>query len=137
MIRVVVDTNVLVSAIRHGTTTRRVAELWIEGRIRLAVSREIVQEYLRVLNYPKLGLSSEEVRQVMEEMVLPYAEVAEHVPPLSHPPEGVEKDDLKFMACAVSGGAHFLITGDQGLLKVNKFRSVELVSPAIFLHKLV
>ena len=135
MIRVVADTNVLVSAIRRGTTTRKVSELWVEGRIRLVVSREIIQEYLRVLSYPKLELSSQEVRQVMEEMVLPYADLVERVPPLSHSTAGVEKDDMKFLACAAAGGARYLITGDKGFLRTGEYRSVELIAPASFLEK--
>lgn len=133
MIRVVVDTNVLVSAVRRGTTTRRVAEAWIEGKVRLVVSRGIVQEYLRVLGYPKLRLTREEIRKILEEAVLPYAETVAHVPALPHPPPGVEKDDVKFLACAAAGKARYLITGDKVLLKTARFHSVEIVSPAGFL----
>lgn len=105
-------------------------------RMRPVVSRGIVREYLHVLSYPKLQLSPREVRQVIEEIVLPYAEVVEDVPLRAGPPAGVERDDVKFLACAVTAGVRYLITGDAALLGIGRFRSVEMVDPARFLDLL-
>jgi len=135
LIRAVVDTNVLVAAIRRGTTTRRVAEAWLSGRARLIISREIIQEYLRVLSYPKLHLSAIEVKQVLEEVVLPYAEIVE--PAFALPHLDIEEADRKSLVCAVSGKADYLITGDQQFLKIERFRFIRVVTPASFLNTLV
>lgn len=53
--RVVLDTNVLISALLGGQS-RRVLELWRSGRFEVIVSKEILSEYLAVVNRPKFKL---------------------------------------------------------------------------------
>lgn len=133
MIRVVVDTNVLVSAIHRGTMTRQAAELWLEGRVRLLISAEIVKEYARVLSYPKLHLSAEEVREVIEKVVLPFAEVVK--PFVKLPPVSVDDEDLKFLTCAIAGKARYLVTGDKKLLRLERLGAVTILTPAALVRQ--
>lgn len=58
--KVVIDTNVLVSALLFGGQTERVRELWKSGVIAPLVSEAIMTEYLRVLAYPKFRLTQAE-----------------------------------------------------------------------------
>jgi uncharacterized protein len=62
VIRVVLDTNVLVSCLLFGGTPGELLDLWKTGRIRLLMSREMVDEFLRVLAYPKFNLSEDEIQ---------------------------------------------------------------------------
>ena len=110
--RVVLDTNTLVSALLFSGTAARLVPLWQSGRVRLLVSRPILQEYLRVLAYPKFRLSPEEIRGLLDE-VLPFVEsvrVRQHLSVVPRDP-----DDDKFLECAVAGRATHVITGDQDL----------------------
>ena len=65
--RVVLDTNALVSALLFSGISSKLVSLWQNGLITPLLSREILDEYLRVLSYPKFALSEEEI--------LPFAEV--------------------------------------------------------------
>jgi putative PIN family toxin of toxin-antitoxin system len=55
--RVVIDTNVVISALLFGGEPGELIPLWKSGRIKPLASKEMVDEYLRVLTYPKFGLT--------------------------------------------------------------------------------
>ena len=57
-LRVVVDTNVLLSALLFGGQPGRLRDLWVEGRIVPLVSQETFAEFSKVLYYPKFDLAS-------------------------------------------------------------------------------
>ncbi|MBX3325321.1 MAG: putative toxin-antitoxin system toxin component, PIN family [Nitrospira sp.] len=44
-----------------------------------------------------------------------------------------DPDDLLILATAVEAHADYLVTGDTGLLKLKRFQSIQIVSPAVFL----
>jgi uncharacterized protein len=70
------------------------------------------------------------VGALIEEDVLPFFEVVEVMEKV----EGGcgDPDDDKFLSCALSGGAGFIVTGDRHLLAVKKFRSVTIISLSEF-----
>lgn len=72
--RVVLDTNTLISALLFSGTASRLVPLWQSRRITVLLSGAILQEYLRVLTYPKFHLSDHEVRGLIEEELLPFVE---------------------------------------------------------------
>src|SRR5262249_35820047 len=49
--------------------------LWQRSAITILLSRGILEEYLRVLSYPKFQLSEVEIKSLTEEELLPYVEV--------------------------------------------------------------
>ncbi len=128
MRRVVVDTNVLVSALLFRGETATLCERWREGRVRLLLSSEILLEYARVLAYPKFRLSEQAVAGLLSTQVLPFADSLKVV-------EGArlcrDLDDDKFVWCAECGQADALITGDLDLLALRtKLASLVICTPA-------
>ena len=73
--RVVLDTNAVVSALLFSGVSSKLVSLWQNGLITPLLSREILDEYLRVLSYPKFELSEEEIKELIQEEILPFAEV--------------------------------------------------------------
>lgn len=73
--RVVLDTNTVVSALLFSGISSKLVSLWQKGLITPLLSREILDEYLRVLSYPKFDLSEGEIKELIQEEILPYAEV--------------------------------------------------------------
>jgi putative PIN family toxin of toxin-antitoxin system len=129
-VRVVLDTNVLVSALLFTGITSELTSLWQKSSITVLLSREILEEYLRVLSYPKFELSETEIRDLMGEELLPYATVINPTRRL----HVVERDpsDNKFIECAVTGRARVIISGDKDLLSLGKYRHIRIRSPAQF-----
>lgn len=134
MIRAVLDTNVLISALLFTGPPSRLVPAWQAARLRPVVSAEILDEYLRVLSYPKFELTASEIRALLEEEVLPFVETVRVKPapvkPLRDP------DDAKFIACARTAGVRWLVSGDTDLLTLGRVESVEIVSVTAFLHQL-
>lgn len=129
--RVVLDTNVLVSALLFTGVSSELVPLWQRSAITVLLSRTILEEYLRVLSYPKFQLSEAEIKSLIEEELLPYVEVVNPRRRL----RVVERDpsDNKFLECAITGKARVIISGDNDLLSIGRYRSVSIQSPAQFL----
>ncbi len=129
-IRVVLDTNVLVSAIGFEGRTRRVWELVESGRCRMFVSSFILVELTRNLE-SKAGLSLEQC-VVVEKRILQLAELVAPVVRL----DVVKRNDAdnRILECAVAARAHYLVTGNmKDLRPLGAFRGIEIISPREFI----
>jgi len=134
MTRVVLDTNVLVSALLFRGPLNRLINLLEEGRIGLLISREVFLEYLRVLSYPKFGLDTEDIRSLLENHILSFAEMVNAKTIRSVIPE--DPDDDKFLALAETGRADTLISGDRHLLALGRFGKIPIVTARDFLESI-
>jgi len=132
-VRVVLDTNVLVSALIFTGISSELVPLWQRSAITVLLSRGILEEYLRVLSYPKFQLSEAEIKALIEEELLPYVDVVNPRRRL----RVVERDpsDDKFIECAVTGKAQVIISGDKDLLSLGRYRQIRIQSPARFLDE--
>jgi hypothetical protein len=128
---VIIDTNVLVSALLFGGVPGKLILLWKEGIVRPRASKEIIEEYIRVLAYPKFELSEEEINFLLHYEILPCFEILR----IKEGPTLVAKDpsDDKFIRCAQAAGAKIIISGDQHLLKLSPYRQIRILSPSDFL----
>lgn len=111
--RLVLDTNILVSALLFRSEASALLSAWRGDRFRLAVSEPILDEYARVLEYPKFRLSRQEAAAIMAEFVLPYCD---RFRVAGGPILCSDPDDDKFIHCAQAARAAALETGDRALL---------------------
>lgn len=125
-LKVVLDTNVLVSALLFNGRAAALVGLWKSGRIVPVFTKETFDEFRLVLSYPKFKLTRSEIAAIIQEEVLPYFEVIETGPAV----HGVctDADDDKFITCALSSSARFLVSGDHDLCAVGKYKSVEVIT---------
>jgi putative PIN family toxin of toxin-antitoxin system len=130
--RVVLDTNTLVSALLFRGTASRLVPVWQSGRIIPLVSRPILDEYLRVLAYPKFHLNAEEAWAILCEEVLPFAETVKPTGRLSVPCR--DPDDREYLECALAGRARYLVTGDRELQEMNPYRGITILTVGEFLE---
>jgi putative PIN family toxin of toxin-antitoxin system len=133
--RVVLDTNVLISAVISTGVPHDIVVAGYEGEFQLIVSEATVTEFRETLQkYPdRFGLTDEEIRTEVE--TLQY--FAEFVDP-DEEVNAVEDDpdDDKFLEAAVAGNAQYLVSGDQHLLTLDSFRDIEIITPRIFYERL-
>jgi putative PIN family toxin of toxin-antitoxin system len=130
-VRVVLDTSAVISALLFSGVSSKLVSLWQNGLITPLLSREVLDEYLRVLSYPNFELSEKEIKELIEGEILPYAEVVKPKRRL----RVIERDpaDNKFLECAVAGNAGVIISGDKDLLSLGRYRKIRIQSPAQFL----
>ena len=122
---VVIDTNVVLSAILFGGKPKQVLEKALSGSIQLAISESPVNELQGVLQRPKFELSAQLVQTIVSE----YASIASWIEPSEHFNVVVDDpSDNHFIDCAVAAKADYLITGDRHLLSLGTFRMIKIVS---------
>jgi len=108
-IRVVIDTNVVVSALlRPGGFPEAAFSLAIAGEVRLFVSAPILEEYEEVLKRPRLKLDPEKIASALSAIEASATKVC----PESRVTAALDPDDNIFLECAESAMAHFLVTGN-------------------------
>ena len=131
MMRVVLDTNVLISAILLKGRLSRFLELWKSETLSPVLSKETFQEFKTVLSYLKFSLSADEIKAVIEDEILPNFEVID----IKEKIEGVCRDpsDDMFLAVALNAQAPYVVTKDKDLLALRKYKSIDIVSPQEYL----
>lgn len=129
--RVVLDTNILVSALLFKGKLSRIVDLWKKGKVIPIICRETFDEIRDVLEYPKFSLSENEIKTIIEEEVLPFFEIVG----ITDKVKGVcrDPDDDKFLSCAVSASADFIVSGDKDLCNLSKYKSVRIINASDFL----
>lgn len=132
--KVVLDTNVLVSALLFKGSLSKMVDLWKAGRIKPVFSQATFQELKKVLTYPKFALTPKEILILLEEEVLPYFEVVKVIKEV----KGICRDpeDDKFLSCALASGAAFVVTGDEDLLCLKQFETAKIIKPVELFHNL-
>lgn len=115
-VRVVLDTNVVLSALVFGGGTAGRTRLgWQQGVFVPLASTATVTELVRVLAYPKFRLSKLEQDELLADY-LPYTQAVRIPQPPPTVPECRDPLDVPFMQLAVAGKAKVLVSGDRDLL---------------------
>ena len=129
MLRVVVDTNVYISAIFWGGKPRHVIDLGRDGKIQIFTSEDIEQEILDKL-MTKFGMNSDDAGRVMADFstFTKLIRVSRRIHVVKDDP-----DDDKFIECAVECNAEFIISGDKHLLNMRKYEGIDIMNVATFL----
>ncbi|MFH0800773.1 MAG: putative toxin-antitoxin system toxin component, PIN family [bacterium] len=125
--RVVLDTNVFVSAFLTGGDCEKIIRLWQKGKFVLLISAPIAEEIARVLS--RLGASSRQVLRVMR-LLRQRGKLVKSDPALSI---CRDPDDDKFIECAIAGKADVIVSGDRDLLVIEKYKSIRIMSIKNFL----
>jgi uncharacterized protein len=128
-VRIVLDTNVFVSGIFFSGPSSRILEAWRDGRIELAVSPDILDEYLRVGNELSKQFPSIDLSPILS-LVTIHAMMFK--PPKLPGQVCEDPDDDMFIACAIASKSKVIVSGDKHLLKVADFGGVLIVKPRAF-----
>jgi putative PIN family toxin of toxin-antitoxin system len=130
---VTADTNIYVSALNFGGAPARFIDLAQRGLFRLSVSDPIIREVQKVLRREKFGWPEAAVRRVEIEL----STFTQHVLPVQTL-EIIQADlsDNRILECAVAARSDFIVTGDQHLLRLERYGSIRIVRVTEFLRLL-
>ena len=134
LVRAVLDTNVVISALVFEGKSSALAPAWKHRQFTLLVSQALVTEYVRVLHYPKFRLTRQDIRYLLEEELLPFLTPVR----VTRTPQVIRADpsDDHVLACAVSGKADLIVSGDHHLLDLKRYRKIPIVPLAHFIDQL-
>ncbi len=130
-IRVVLDTNVVVSALLFAGLPRSVLQSAILGQVRAVTSAVLLAELNEVL-VKKFSYSATQAVATTEK----YARITETVTPAETVAVLKDIPDNRVLEAALVGGCGYIVTGDKVFLRLKKFRRVTVVGPADFLRVL-
>lgn len=127
--RVVIDTNVLVSAALKDRDPESVV-LFVAGHpeFEWIASKDILDEYFNVLNREKFRLPNE-IKERWKNLLLRATTCLKTIDTVDFPRD---QKDAKFLACALSGGAAYFITGDKDFEEAYKVFNTTVLSVSQF-----
>lgn len=128
--KVVLDSNVVLSGFFFGGIPGRILEAWHTGRIELLLSASILAEYrdAGAVVESKYGGSEFDGFAALLAVNCEIVDAPEQLE------EAVcaDPDDDKFLACALAGGVSVIVSGDAHLLAVSGWRGIEVFKPRAF-----
>lgn len=128
--RIILDTNVLVSGIFFGGPPFQILNAWRDHRLQLVISTDILAEYQRVAailgqKYPQVDLHP------ILDLLTVNSEIVEAPPPLAAPICDDPGDDM-FIICALASHTSFIVSGDKHLLNTDGYRGIHVLKPRQF-----
>ena len=133
MIKAVVDTNVIISAVIFGNKPEQILELAAEKQFLMITSTFVLSEVRKVLAV-KFERDDTEIKRVIKQI----ASMAKIVNPSVKINKIPYKPDNQILECALEGKADYIVSGDKKhLLPLKKFEGIEIISPNQFLKILL
>jgi len=126
-VKVVCDTNVLISGILFEGHPRTVIRMASRGLITNAISPDILREVQDVLSRPKFSLNQKQILGIVS-LFLDTFEVV--VPAHTVTAVSQDPDDNRILEAAQTAGAELVVSGDRHLLDLTAWQGIRIVSPA-------
>ena len=135
--RLVLDSNVWISAFLFGGKPAAIINLGQKGRVRILISTDLILEIGRALKYEKLRRILELSKRSTETIVAQILAVTQLVETKSRRRWIIQDpaDDI-VLNCAVENSADYVISGDQHILRLKRVGGIEILTPTEFLLRL-
>lgn len=131
MLRVVADTNIYISAYAFGGISKEVLVMAQTGMIKLCVSPAILDELEDVL-IRKFKFSNDVVQEIIGN-IPQFTELVTPKKTIKFITE--DPDDDRILECAVTAGAHVIVSGDKDLKRIGKYEEIIILSPGEFIAR--
>jgi len=129
LIRLVLDSNVIISGIVFGGKPRRLLQHIIEGRLELYLSKEIIDEVIGILRkkfkFPHRMLLAVENELASISIIIEPDIKVDFITE--------DEDDNKILECALAAECKYIVSGDHHLLSIGKYQSIEIKTISEFL----
>lgn len=126
MLKLVLDTNILVSGIGWPGFPGRLVDEFIDGKFTLVESPTLLGEFRRVIKDGKFSFLDQDDVDEFFRMLVGKSEVVEPASRLDIIKE--DPADNRVLECAVAGRADFIVSGDRHLLRLGSFAGVQIVT---------
>jgi putative PIN family toxin of toxin-antitoxin system len=137
-VRVVADTNIIVSGLLWAGPPANFLDAAIRRVFHLLSSEELLSELEEVLSRSYLQIRLSARGQSVAEVMAKQRLLATLVTPakIHAPPDLRDLEDLPVLQCAIGNEAQAIVTGDKDLLVLKEFQGVVIVTPRIFMTTL-
>jgi putative PIN family toxin of toxin-antitoxin system len=136
-VRIVADTNVIVSAFLWGGVPRQLLNAAVGQRVELFTSRALIAELEDVLSRGKFAVQLSESRFTSAYLLSRYTQLAALIGPVEVTvPELRDPDDAAVLACALAAQADLIVSGDKHLRNLKTYQNIPIVNAAEALARL-
>lgn len=129
--KVVLDTNILISALGWNGPEARLIRLILENSLTLCTSSVLLAEFLRVASYPKFQIETKEsmefVSRILDKALLIKPNTQINV--IQSDP-----DDNRVLECAVTAKVDFIVSGDKHLIDLKEYLGIQILTTTAFLN---
>lgn len=127
--RIVIDTNVVASAIFFGGRPAALLRMVITRTLSAVATEEIVDEYQETVNY----LMKKYSEKLDEFSLIPVVSAMEIIPASHNIHVCRDPDDDKFISCAIDGQCYYIVSGDKDLLTLGNYENIRILTVAEFM----
>lgn len=132
--KIICDTNILVSGILFGGPPREIIRLASRGNLTSFVSAHMLRELENVLSRPKFKLSSEQILGILALV----RETFDFVDPdVSLKVIDIDQDDDRILEAALCAGAQYIVSGDKHLLGLGEWKNIRIVKASTFMENIM
>lgn len=130
--RIVLDTNVLISGIFFSGPPAKILPAWKAKKIQFVISPDMYSEYSRVAEIISNKYAGVDISEILN-LIAVHSEIID-APRL---PKTICKDpdDDKFIACAISGKVEIIVSGDKNLIDTSGYKDIRVINPREFFDK--
>ncbi len=129
--RIVIDTNVLISGVFFGGFPRKILSAVVSHKITACVTTEIINEYEEIVQ----EMLNRKQGHLNRAILSPLIKAMEIIEPITHIEICRDPDDNKFLECAKDSHALYIVSGDKDLLVLEKYENVQIVTAKSFCEK--
>lgn len=131
VLRIVADTNTVVSALLWQGTPHRLFEAIETAGLSFFTSRALLDELAGVLPRRKLARAVQATGKSIGSLLREYEELTQAVQPRPlRSPIGRDSDDQAVLACALAADADFIVSGDKDLRILKTYRRIRILNAA-------
>lgn len=129
--KIVLDANIFVSALFWGGNPRIVLERAINKTDELFISKEIIDEIEEVIGRPKFHAGKDEIEYYIKSI----EEISNKIVPKNKIRKGSrDMTDNKYIECAITADANYIISGDTHLLELKNYKNIKIVTAKEYLE---
>lgn len=126
--RIVIDTNVVISGIFFGGVPRKILSAAVGGRLTACATMEILDEYEEIIQ----EMVEREQGHLNHAILQSFFPAMEIVAPVSQVTLSRDPDDDKFLGCAKDARALYIVSGDKDLLILEQFEGIQIITAKEF-----
>lgn len=129
--RIVVDTNVIISGVFFGGAPRMILNAIVSQKVTACATKEIVDEYLEIVE----EMISRKQGRLNKNLLAPLIHSLEMIEPMTCVELSRDPDDDKFLGCAKDAKALYIVSGDKDLLVLERYESIEIITAREFCER--
>jgi putative PIN family toxin of toxin-antitoxin system len=129
--KIVIDTNVLISGVFFGGYPRKILSAIVDGILSATATTEIVEEYVEIVQ----EMIERKQGHLSLDILIPLIDKMEIIESVTHVSICRDPDDDKFIGCAKDANALYIVSGDKDLLVLKQFENIQIVTAKEFCER--